>query len=101
MKTCIKCNSINDDKVAFCENCGNSFSTNQSDINWESKQPKKVSIPAKKKWKILFKWSFWGYFFKSLWLMILTVFTFWLLFPYFAYWNMKYFFSNLEIEMED
>lgn len=48
--------------------------------------------------KIIFTGNFWDYFFKSLALLILTFATFGILAPYFAWWQVKYFVSRLEIE---
>lgn len=49
MKTCIKCNTINDDNVAFCKSCGNSFSSNKSDMTWKKQQFNKFSFPTNTK----------------------------------------------------
>jgi uncharacterized membrane protein YjgN (DUF898 family) len=48
--------------------------------------------------KIIFTGSFVEYFLMNLGLTVLSMFTFGLAFFYQAYWNMKYFASNLEIE---
>lgn len=48
--------------------------------------------------KVLFTGNFWEYFFKSVGLFILSMLTLGLLLPYFAWWQMKYFVSHLEIE---
>lgn len=53
-----------------------------------------------KKGKIYYKGNFFEYFFISLGLLILSVLTFGILLPYYFYWTMKYFVSNLEIEIE-
>lgn len=54
-----------------------------------------------RKGKIIFKGNFWEYFLISLGLLILCVITFGLLIPYFTYWNFKYFFTKLELEIYD
>lgn len=54
-----------------------------------------------KKGRIIFTGGFWDYFLKMLGLSVLTVFTLGILFPYLMYWNAKYFFENLEIEIEE
>lgn len=48
--------------------------------------------------KVVFKGSFGEYFLKSLGLLLLSVITFGLAFPYWQYWSVKYFFSELEID---
>ncbi len=48
--------------------------------------------------KIVFVGNFWEYFFTSIALLVLTMITFGLLFPYWLYWSMKYFFSRMVIE---
>ena len=52
-----------------------------------------------KKGKIVFKGNFWEYFLISLGLLVLTVITFGILLPYYLYWNLKYFFTKLELEI--
>jgi len=47
--------------------------------------------------KINFTGSFGDYFLKSLGLLVLCVVTCGILLPYYAYWNMKYFFTRLEV----
>lgn len=51
-----------------------------------------------KRKKIYFVGSFGGYFFKSLGLLVLSVLSCGILLPYFAYWSVKYFVNNLEVE---
>ncbi|GGB49247.1 hypothetical protein GCM10011316_21720 [Roseibium aquae] len=53
------------------------------------------------KGKIVFKGNFWEFFFMAIGLMILSIITFGLLLPYLFYWQLKYFFNNMEIEMYD
>jgi uncharacterized membrane protein YjgN (DUF898 family) len=50
------------------------------------------------KGKIIFTGNFGEFFFAALGLIVLSVFTFGLLLPYFIYWQYKYFVSHLEIE---
>ncbi len=52
------------------------------------------------KGKIVFTGDFWEYFFTSVGLFVLSVLTLGLLFPYFFYWTFKYFFTQLEIEIQ-
>lgn len=52
------------------------------------------------KGKVRFTGNFWDFFIKTLGLLILTIITFGLLGPYMAFWQMKYFVSHLEIEIE-
>jgi len=47
--------------------------------------------------KVNFVGSFGEYFLMSLGLLVLCFITFGIALPYYAYWNMKYFFSKLEI----
>ncbi len=54
-----------------------------------------------KKGKIVFKGNFFEYIIKAFLLFILSVITFGLLLPYYFYWMFKYFFTRLEIEIED
>lgn len=54
-----------------------------------------------KKGKIVFRGNFFEFFFISIALLILSVVTLGLFFPYYTYWSAKYFFTNMEIEMED
>lgn len=59
-------------------------------------------LPDKmKKGRIIFTGGFWDYFLKMLGLSVLTVFTLGIIFPYLIYWNAKYFFENLEIEIQE
>ena len=51
--------------------------------------------------KIVFTGNFFQYFFISLGLWILSVITFGLLLPYWVYWSLKYFFTKMEIEIEE
>ena len=51
------------------------------------------------KGKIVFNGSFGEYFFASLGLLVLSIATFGILLPYWIYWQTKYFFEHLEIEM--
>ncbi len=50
--------------------------------------------------KVRFTGSFWDFFLRFLVLVILTIFTLGLLAPYLAYWQMKYFVTHLEIDVE-
>jgi uncharacterized membrane protein YjgN (DUF898 family) len=52
------------------------------------------------KGKIVFTGHFLEYFIMSLGLLLLCVITFGIALPYYAYWNFKYFFSNMEIEID-
>jgi uncharacterized membrane protein YjgN (DUF898 family) len=54
-----------------------------------------------KKGKIIFTGSFGEYFIMSLGLFVLSVVTFGILLPYAIWWQAKYFFTHLEIEMQD
>ncbi len=54
-----------------------------------------------KKGKIVFTGNFWGYFFKFIFFLILSIITFGLFLPYLVYWTTKYFFTHLEIEIHD
>ena len=49
--------------------------------------------------RIIFKGSFGEYFFISLGLFIISFLTFGILFPYYIYWQFKYFVSNMDIEL--
>ena len=49
--------------------------------------------------KIIFTGNFGEYFFKSLGLAVLTVLSFGLLLPYYVYWNFKWFFTKMEVEL--
>ena len=49
--------------------------------------------------KIVFTGNFWEYFLTSLGLLVLSVLTLGILFPYWTYWQYKYFFANMEIEL--
>ncbi len=53
------------------------------------------------KGKIVFTGNFWEFFFIAIGLLVLSVVTFGLFLPYFVYWQFKYFFNNMEIEMYD
>ncbi len=53
------------------------------------------------KGKIVFTGNFWEFFFISIGLLVLSVITFGLLIPYFVYWQFKYFFNHMEIEIYD
>ena len=48
--------------------------------------------------KVNFEGNFWEYFIVSILLLVASVLTFGLLFPYWIYWNFKYFFTQLEID---
>ena len=48
--------------------------------------------------RILFTGTFGEYFLVSLGLLVLSVFTFGLALPYYAYWTFKYFFTHLELQ---
>ena len=51
------------------------------------------------KGKIVFTGHFLEYFIMSLGLILLSLITLGLALPYYAYWNFKYFFSNMEVEI--
>ena len=51
------------------------------------------------KGKIVFTGHFMEYFIMSLGLLVLSVITFGLALPYYFYWNFKYFFSKMELEI--
>ena len=51
------------------------------------------------KGKIIFTGSFWDFFIASLGLFLLSLITFGLALPYAVWWQAKYFFTHLEIEM--
>ncbi len=53
------------------------------------------------KGKIVFTGSFWEFFFTSLGLLVLSIITCGLLLPYLIYWQFKYFFNRMEIEIYD
>lgn len=48
--------------------------------------------------RITFTGSFGEYFIMSLGLLVLSVITFGLAAPYWAYWNFKYFFTRMEVQ---
>ena len=52
-----------------------------------------------KRGKIIFTGHFMEYFLMSLALFFLSILTLGILFPYYAYWNFKYFFKNMELEI--
>ena len=52
------------------------------------------------KGKIVFTGNFWEYFGLSIALLILSLITLGIALPYWAYWNMKYFVSKLEIQLD-
>ena len=54
-----------------------------------------------KKGKVLFTGHFFEYFLISIGLLVLTVLTLGLLLPYYLYWNFKYFFTKMELEIYD
>lgn len=54
-----------------------------------------------KKGKIVFTGNFWEYFVISLGLLVLSIFTFGLLLPYYFYWIIKYFFTRMELVIDD
>ena len=54
-----------------------------------------------KKGKIIFEGHFLEYFIMSIGLLILSVLTFGILLPYYVYWNFKYFFTKMTIEIEE
>lgn len=49
--------------------------------------------------KIEFTGNFGEFFIMSLGLLVLTFITFGIMFPYYVYWQYKYFVSHLEIEL--
>ncbi|CTQ54759.1 hypothetical protein LP7551_03294 [Roseibium album] len=51
--------------------------------------------------KIIFKGNFWEFFVMVLGLMILSIVTLGLFLPYLFYWQFKYFFNNMELEIYD
>ena len=51
--------------------------------------------------KIVFKGNFWEYFVFSIGLLVLSILTLGILLPYYFYWNFKYFFTRMEIEMQN
>lgn len=51
--------------------------------------------------KIVFTGHFMEYFIMMLGLLVLTVITFGLALPYVFYWSFKYFFTHMEIHMQD
>lgn len=51
------------------------------------------------KGKIIFTGNFWEYFLTSLGLMLLCLITFGLALPFAVWWQAKYFFTHLEIEL--
>ena len=55
----------------------------------------KVEIEGK---RVIFTGSFGEYFIMSLGLLVLSVITFGLAAPYWAYWNFKYFFTRMEVQ---
>jgi len=52
-----------------------------------------------KKGKIIFKGHFIEYFIMSTVLLFLCMITLGLAIPYYCYWNFKYFFSKMELEI--
>ncbi len=50
--------------------------------------------------RIIFTGNFWEYFIMSLGLLVLSVITLGIVLPYWTYWQFKYFFANMEIEIE-
>jgi len=54
-----------------------------------------------KRGKIKFNGSFGEFFVISLLLIFLSIATFGILLPYYLYWQVKYFVSNLSIELYD
>jgi uncharacterized membrane protein YjgN (DUF898 family) len=50
--------------------------------------------------RIIFTGDFWNYFWMSLFLGILTILTLGLLLPYVVYWQFKYFFVHMQIQMD-
>ncbi len=53
-----------------------------------------------KKSKIVFTGHFFEYFIMCLGLGVLTVLSLGILLPYFMYWNVKYFFTRMEIHQD-
>ena len=51
------------------------------------------------KGKIVFTGHFIEYFVMSIGLLVLSIVTLGILFPYFIYWSFKYFLSHMEIEL--
>ncbi len=49
--------------------------------------------------RVVFKGSFGEFFCMSLGLIVLTICTFGILLPYFIYWQSKFFFEHLELEI--
>lgn len=49
--------------------------------------------------RIIFTGNFWEYFLMAIGLLVLSVITVGLLLPYFIYWQVKYFFTHMEIEI--
>jgi uncharacterized membrane protein YjgN (DUF898 family) len=54
-----------------------------------------------KKGIIIFNGNFLEYFFISIFLLLLSAISFGLVFPYYLYWSVKYFVSNLSLEIYD
>ena len=52
------------------------------------------------KGKIIFTGSFWEYFLTTIGLMVLSVVTAGIMLPFAIWWQAKYFFTHLEIEMQ-
>ena len=53
------------------------------------------------KGKVVFRGNFWEFFLIFLSLMILSILTLGLLLPYLFYWQFKYFFTHMELEIYD
>ena len=53
------------------------------------------------KGKIIFTGNFWEFFFISIGLIFLSIITIGLFLPYLVYWQFKYFFDHMEIEIYD
>lgn len=53
------------------------------------------------KGKVVFCGNFWEYFFTSIGLLVFSICTLGLLFPYWMYWSFKYFFTKLEIHFDN
>ena len=53
------------------------------------------------KGKVVFTGNFWNYLGISIALLLGIVVTFGLLLPYYIYWQFKYFFTNMELEVYD
>lgn len=53
------------------------------------------------KGKIIFTGSFWEFFFTSIGLIVLSIITLGIFLPYLVYWQFKYFFGHMEIEIYD